>query len=70
MGSNPGFVVTCGLRFLLVISLAPEGFSQSSPDFYSPYKQHYRIPVQFAMDPGTTVAYKLFSSFLEVNKRH
>ena len=56
MGSNPGFVVTCGLRFLLVISLAPEGSSQSSPDFYSPYKQHYRIPVQFAMDPGTTVA--------------
>ena len=54
--SNPGFVVTCGLRFLLVISLAPEVFSQSSPDFYSPYKQHYRIPVQFAMDPGTTVA--------------
>ena len=37
-GSNPGFNTTCGLSLLLVLSLAPRGFSLDTPVFPSPQK--------------------------------
>ena len=37
-GSNPGVNVICGLRLLLVLSLAPRGFSWGTPVFPSPQK--------------------------------
>ena len=38
MGSNPGVDATCGLSLLLVLSLAPRGFSPGTPVFPSPQK--------------------------------
>ena len=35
-GSNPGVDAVCGLSLLLVLSLAPRGFSPGSPVFPSP----------------------------------
>ena len=35
-GSNPGVDVICGLSLLLVLSLAPRGFSPGTPVFPSP----------------------------------
>ena len=35
-GSNPGVDATCGLSLLLVLSLAPRGFSPGTPVFPSP----------------------------------
>ena len=35
LGSNPGFEAICGLSLLLVLSLAPRGFSPGTPDFPS-----------------------------------
>ena len=35
-GSNPGVDAICGLSLLLVLSLAPRGFSPGSPVFPSP----------------------------------
>ena len=35
-GSNPGVDAICGLSLLLVLSLAPKGFSPGSPVFPSP----------------------------------
>ena len=37
-GSNPGIEAICGLRSLLVLSLAPRGFSPCTPVFPSPQK--------------------------------
>ena len=37
-GSNPGVVAICGLSLLLVLSLAPRGFSPGAPVFPSPQK--------------------------------
>ena len=37
-GSNPGIDTICGLSLLLVLSLAPRGFSPSTPVFPSPQK--------------------------------
>ena len=37
-GSNPGVDTICGLSLLLVLSLAPRGFSPSTPVFTSPQK--------------------------------
>ena len=37
-GSNPGVDAICGLSLLLVLSLAPRGFSPSTPVFLSPQK--------------------------------
>ena len=37
-GSNPGVDAICGLSLLLVLSLAPRGFSPVSPVFPSPQK--------------------------------
>ena len=36
--SNPGVDAICGLSFLLVLSLAPRGFSPGTPVFSSPQK--------------------------------
>ena len=35
-GSNPGVDAICGLSLLLVLSLAPRGFSLGTPVFPSP----------------------------------
>ena len=35
-GSNPGVDAICGLSLLLVLSLAPRGFSLGTPIFSSP----------------------------------
>ena len=35
-GSNPGVDAICGLNLLLVLSLAPRGFSPGTPVFPSP----------------------------------
>ena len=37
-GSNPGVDTICGLSLLLVLSIAPRGFSQGTPIFPSPQK--------------------------------
>ena len=37
-GSNPGIDAICGLSLLLVLSLAPRGFSPGTPVFPSPQK--------------------------------
>ena len=37
-GSNPGVDAICGLSLLLVLSLAPRGFSPGAPVFPSPQK--------------------------------
>ena len=37
-GSNPGVDAICGLSLLLVLSLAPRGFSPGTPVFLSPQK--------------------------------
>ena len=37
-GSNPGVDAICGLSLLLVLSLAPRGFSPGTPVFSSPQK--------------------------------
>ena len=37
-GSNPGVEAICGLSLLLVLSLAPRGFSPATPVFPSPQK--------------------------------
>ena len=37
-GSNPGVDAICGLSLLLVLSLAPKGFSPGTPVFPSPQK--------------------------------
>ena len=40
-GSNPGVDAICGLSLLLVLSLAPRGFSPGSPIFFSPQKRTF-----------------------------
>ena len=37
-GSNPGVDAICGSSLLLVLSLAPRGFSPGTPVFFSPQK--------------------------------
>ena len=41
-GSNPGVDAICGLSLLLVLSLAPRGFSSGTPVFPSPQKPTFR----------------------------
>ena len=38
LGSNPGVEATCGMSLLLVLFLAPRGFSPCTPVFLSPHK--------------------------------
>ena len=42
-GSNPGVDAICGLSLLLVLSLAPRGFSPGTPVFPSPEKPTFPI---------------------------
>ena len=44
LGSIPGFGVKYGLSLLLVLVLAPRGFSPGTPVFPSPQNQHFQIP--------------------------
>ena len=45
-GSIPGLGVKCGLSLLLVLVLAPRGFSPGTPVFPSPQEnQHFQIPI-------------------------
>jgi len=48
-GSNPGVNTTCGLSLLLVLFLAPRGFSQGSTVFPFLENQHFQIPIQSGM---------------------
>ena len=41
-GLNPGFDAICGLSLLMVLSLAPRGFSPGSPDFPSSQNPTFR----------------------------
>ena len=45
-GSNPGFDAICGLSLLLVLSLAPRGFSPGTPVFPLLKNQHFQIPIR------------------------
>ena len=43
---NPGVDALCGLSLLLLLSLAPRGFSPATPVFLSPQNQHFQIPIR------------------------
>ena len=46
LSSNPGVDATCGLSLLLVLSLAPRGFSPGTPVFPLLKNQHFQIPIR------------------------
>ena len=48
LGSIPGLGVKCGLSLLLVLIVAPRGFSPDSPFFPSPQKSTF--PTEFQCD--------------------
>ena len=50
-GSNPGVDAICGLSLLLVLSLAPRGFSPCTPVFPSPQKPNIS-KFQFDQESG------------------
>ena len=67
-GLNPGVDAICGLSLLLVLSLAPRGFSPGTPVFPSPYNQHFQIPIRSGTHGRvSTSSYELLSD-LWVNK--
>ena len=45
-GSNPDVDAICGLSLLLVLSLAPRGFTPGTPVFPLLKNQHFQIPVR------------------------
>ena len=45
-GSNPGVDAICRLSLLLVLSLAPRGFSLGTPVFPLLKNQHFQIPIR------------------------
>ena len=51
-GSNPSIDAICGLSLLLVLSLAPRGFSPGTP--FSPLlkNQHFQIPIRSGIGIG------------------
>ena len=49
-GSNPSVDTICGLSLLLVLSLAPRGFSPGTPVFPSPQNQHFQIQIRPGID--------------------
>ena len=55
LGSIPGPSVICGLSLLLVLFLAPRGFSPGSPVFLSPglKNRHFQIPTRFGLLSST-----------------
>ena len=64
LGSIPGPGVICGLSLLLVLFLAPRGFSPGTPVFPSPQKppllknQHFQFPIR----PGLLSSTLLWAS--------
>ena len=62
-GSNPGVDAICGLSLLLVLSLAPRGFSPGLR--FSPLlkNQHFQIPIRSGMHGHvSTSSYELLSA--------
>ena len=59
-GSTPGIHAICGLSLLLVLSLAPKGFSLGSPVFPSPYKPT-RSNSNLIWNAWTRFSYELLS---------
>ena len=51
-GSDPGVDAICGLSLLLLVFLAPRGFSPGDPVFPSPQIQHFQIPVDLERTVG------------------
>ena len=45
-GSNPGVGAICGLSLLLVLCLAPRGFSPGTPVFPLLKNRHFQIPIR------------------------
>ena len=61
-GSNPGVDAICGLSLLLVLSLAPRGFSPGTPVFPSPQNQHFQILIRSGTHGHvSTSSYELLS---------
>ena len=61
-GSNPGVDAICGLSLLLVLSLAPRGFSPGIR--FSPLlkNQHFQVPIRSGTHGHvSTSSYELFS---------
>ena len=46
LGSNPDVDAICGLSLLLVLSLAPRGFSPGTPVFPSPQKPTFQFDLE------------------------
>ena len=70
LGSNPGDDAICGLSLLLVLSLAPRGFSPGTPVFPSPQKPTFpnsnstRNPVDEEPLCGCATCKSLFYLFI------
>ena len=61
-GSNPGVDAICGLSLLLVLSLAPRGFSPGTPVFPLLKNQHLQIPIRSGTHGHvSTSSYELLS---------
>ena len=62
-GSNPGVDAICGLSLLLVLSLAPRGFSPGTPVFPLLKNQHFQIPIRSGTHGHvSTSCYELLSA--------
>ena len=63
LGSNPGVDTICGLSLLLVLSLAPRGFSPGTPVFPLLKNQHFQIPIRSGTHGHvSTSCYELLSA--------
>ena len=54
-GSNPGVDAIYGFSLLLVVVLAPRGFSPGDLVFPSPQIQHFQIPVDLERTVGKEI---------------
>ena len=65
-GSNPGVDAICGLSLLLVLSLAPRGFSPSTPVFPSPQKPTFpnSNSIRNQVDEEPLCGYATFKSLI------
>ena len=62
LGSNPGVDAICGLSLLLVLFLAPRGFSPGTPVFPLLKNQHFQIPIRSGTHGHvSTSSYELLS---------
>ena len=62
LGAISGLGVICGLSLLLVLVLAPRGFSLGSPVFPSPQNQHFQIPIRSGKYPQLVLCAKYIST--------